>query len=142
MTGPAGLGGLSIEAARRRLARELRARGLETPELDARVLVGHGLGLEHAALAAAAGRVLTAGEADTIGALAARRVAREPVARIIGRKEFWALPFKLNADTLLPRPETETVVEAALAAPEDPEWVPEDERFKAQARDLLAKINR
>jgi release factor glutamine methyltransferase len=116
VTGPAGLGGLSIEAARRRLAREFRARGLETPELDARVLIGHGLGLEHAALAAAASRVLTAGEADTIGALAARRVAREPVARIIGRKEFWALPFKLNADTLLPRPETETVVEAALAA--------------------------
>src|SRR5262249_705232 len=40
----------------------------------------------------------------------------EPVARILGRKEFWGLPLKVNAETLLPRPETETVVEAALAA--------------------------
>ena len=54
-------------------------------------------------------------EADAIAALAARRLAREPVARILGRKEFWGLPFKLNAETLVPRPETETVVEAALA---------------------------
>ena len=46
----------------------------------------------------------------------ARRLAREPVARILGVKEFWGLPLALNADTLVPRPETETVVEAALAA--------------------------
>ena len=61
-------------------------------------------------------RVLAPKEADAIAALAARRLAHEPVARILGCKEFWGLPFKLNADTLLPRPETETVVEAALAA--------------------------
>jgi release factor glutamine methyltransferase len=48
--------------------------------------------------------------------LAARRLAREPVARIIGVKEFWGLDFKLNSATLVPRPETETVVEAALDA--------------------------
>ena len=53
---------------------------------------------------------------DAVAALAARRLAREPVARIVGHKEFWGLPFELNADTLVPRPETETVVEAALAA--------------------------
>ena len=45
-----------------------------------------------------------------------RRLAREPVARILGVKEFWGLPLRLNAATLVPRPETETVVEAALAA--------------------------
>ena len=56
------------------------------------------------------------GEADAIAALARRRLAREPVARIVGVKEFWGLPLALNADTLVPRPETETVVEAALAA--------------------------
>ena len=49
-------------------------------------------------------------------ALAARRLDREPVARILGVKEFWGLPLRLNAATLVPRPETETVVEAALAA--------------------------
>src|SRR5262249_29675588 len=45
----------------------------------------------------------------------ARRLAGEPVARLVGQKEFWSLPFRLSSETLVPRPETETVVEAALA---------------------------
>jgi len=53
---------------------------------------------------------------EAIAALAARRLAREPVARILGRREFWGLPFMLNAQTLVPRPETETVVASALEA--------------------------
>jgi release factor glutamine methyltransferase len=108
--------GASADAARRHLAREFRRYGLDTPELDARVLVGHALGLDHAALASQSHRTLSNDEANAIAALAARRLAREPVARIVGHKEFWGLPLRLNADTLLPRPETETVVEAALAA--------------------------
>jgi release factor glutamine methyltransferase len=60
--------------------------------------------------------MLAADEAGAIAALSARRLAREPVARLLGRKEFWGLPLKVNAETLLPRPETETVVEAALTA--------------------------
>jgi release factor glutamine methyltransferase len=110
------LDGFSVDAARRRLAREFRVRGLDTPELEARILVGHALGLDHAALAAKSGHLLATAEADAIAALAARRLAREPVARIVGRKEFWGLLFALNTETLVPRPETETVVEAALAA--------------------------
>jgi release factor glutamine methyltransferase len=105
----------SIASTRRVLAQSFRRHGLATPELDARLLVAHALGLDHAALAADGARVLTAEEADAIAALAARRRAREPVARIIGVKEFWGLDFKLNRATLVPRPETETVVEAALA---------------------------
>ena len=108
--------GGSIDAARRRLAREFREGGLDTPELDARIILGHALGLDHTALAAQSSRRLAAEEAGAIAALSARRLAREPVARILGRKEFWGLPLKVNAETLLPRPETETVVEAALAA--------------------------
>jgi release factor glutamine methyltransferase len=108
--------GVSVEAARRSLAQKFRQCGIETPELDARLIVGHALGLDHAALTAASRRVLTTAEADALLALQARRLAREPVARLLGRKEFWGLPFKLNAETLVPRPETETVVEAALAA--------------------------
>jgi release factor glutamine methyltransferase len=106
----------TIADARRRLARELRAHGIDTPDLDARLLVGHALGLDHAGLAAGAQRALTPAERAAVTRLAARRIAREPVARILGNKEFWGLPFMLNGDTLLPRPETETVVEAALAA--------------------------
>jgi release factor glutamine methyltransferase len=109
-------GGLSVDAARRRLAREFRHHALDAPELDARLLVEHALGLDHAALMAQSERVLTAREASALAELATRRLAREPIARILGRKEFWGLPLALNADALIPRPETETIVEAALAA--------------------------
>ena len=108
--------GASVADARRQLAAEFRRRGLETPELDARLLVAHALALDHTGLATHAQRRLSLKEAGAIAALAARRLAREPVARILGRKEFWGLPLRLNAETLVPRPETETVVEAALAA--------------------------
>ena len=108
--------GITIATARRLLAQSLRAQGVDTPDFDARLLVGHALGLDHAGLASAGERLLTAAEADALAAFAARRQAREPVARILGRKEFWGLTLHLNAATLVPRPETETVVEAALAA--------------------------
>jgi len=107
--------GTTVQAARRALARTFTAAGIDTPELDARILVGHALGLDHAGVVAQAERPLTGAETDAITAFARRRLAREPVARIVGVKEFWGLPFALNADTLVPRPETETVVEAALA---------------------------
>jgi release factor glutamine methyltransferase len=108
--------GVSVATARRLLAQAFRQRALDTPELDARLLIGHALLLDHSALIAAADRALTAGEAEILTGFAERRLAREPVARITGEKEFWGLLLKLNAGTLVPRPETETVVEAALAA--------------------------
>src|SRR5262249_57108352 len=56
------------------------------------------------------------GEAEGTGMRASRRLDREPVARIVGEKEFWGLSLKLNDEMLVPRPESETVVEAALDA--------------------------
>lgn len=114
--GPAGADAGTVAEARRALAARFRAAGLDSPELDARILVGHALGLDHAALAAAGARALDAGELAAIAGLAARRLKREPVARIVGCKEFWSLPLRVDAATLVPRPETETVVEVALAA--------------------------
>ena len=96
-TRPATLAGLSVEVARRRLAREFGEQNIDAPALDARIIVGHVLGLDHAALMAQSGRVLAPAEADAIAALAARRHAHEPVARMLGHKEFWGLPLKLNA---------------------------------------------
>jgi release factor glutamine methyltransferase len=107
---------LTIEGARRAWAAEFRIHGIDTPELDARLLVGDALGLDHAALAAAGAHILDSDEASAIAALARRRLGHEPVARIIGIKEFWSLRLRVDAATLVPRPETETVVEAALAA--------------------------
>jgi release factor glutamine methyltransferase len=107
--------GVAVTAARRLLADRLRDHGVESADLDARLLVGHALGLDHTALAAAAGRKLVPTEVGAIDRLAARRLGGEPVARILGRKEFWGLPLAVSPATLVPRPDSETLVEAALA---------------------------
>jgi release factor glutamine methyltransferase len=106
----------TIDGVRRAWAAKFRAGGIDSPELDARILVGHALSLDHAALAALGARGLSAAEASAITALAQRRLAHEPVARIVGFKEFWSLDLRVDAATLVPRPETETIVTAALAA--------------------------
>ncbi len=109
-------GDLTVAGMRRALTQKFQAAGTDSPELDARVLLCHALSLDHAAMAAAGERSLNAREQETIAELARRRLAREPMARIVGSKEFWSLKLAVNASTLVPRPETETVVEAALAA--------------------------
>ena len=106
---------MTISQARRAVAECLRGRGFDTPDLDARLLVGHALGLDHSALAVATARALTHAEAERLEAALVRRLAHEPVARIRGSKEFWSLPLAVTPDVLVPRPDTETVVEAALA---------------------------
>jgi release factor glutamine methyltransferase len=106
----------TVAGARRLIAEALRKQEIESPELDARLLIGHALGLDHAKLATESGRILSGQDIDAINALVARRLQHEPVARITGRKEFWSLPLRVSPATLVPRPETETVVEAALAA--------------------------
>ncbi len=113
---PDALAGNCVDAVRRVLALSFRNRGLDSPDLDARLIIGHALGLDHTALAAQAKRRLLAGEAVAITSLANRRLRREPIARILGAKEFWGLSFRIDAHTFVPRPETETVVEAALEA--------------------------
>lgn len=108
-------GDQSLSAARAGLAARFRVAGIEEPEADARVLVRHVTGVDPALPGLAAQRPLAADEAETVEALAARRLAREPVARIVGEREFFGLALALNAACLVPRPDTETVVEAALA---------------------------
>ena len=107
---------ISIAGARRALARMFTAADLDSPALDARIIVGHALGLDHAALTASEERALDPDERERIAAFAARRLAREPIARIVEVKEFWGLPLRVAPAVLTPRPETETVVATALAA--------------------------
>jgi release factor glutamine methyltransferase len=108
-------GDLRIAAVRRALAARFRAGGIDSPDLDARLLLGHVLGLDHAGLVHDGERALGDAEIAGIEALAARRLTGEPVARITGVKEFWGLPFQVTPAVLVPRPDTETVVETALA---------------------------
>jgi release factor glutamine methyltransferase len=106
--------GAAIEDTIRLLAQSFKLAGIEAPDADARLLLGHALRLSRAQLLAQNDRLLEARETDAISALAARRLTREPVARILGHKEFWSLPLAVTPDVLVPRPETETVIEAAL----------------------------
>jgi release factor glutamine methyltransferase len=106
--------GQTVEAARRILTARLRTDTIDTAELDARILVGAVLGLDLTGMIAAAERRVTAAEAARLEDAVRRRLAGEPVARIVGVREFWGLPLQLSAATLVPRPDTETVVELAL----------------------------
>jgi release factor glutamine methyltransferase len=104
----------TVEAARRALTAKLKDKHIDTAELDARILVGAVLGLDLTGVIAKATRVLTSDETTRLEDFTCRRLNGEPVARIVGTKEFWGLPLKLSAETLVPRPDTETVVELAL----------------------------
>ena len=107
-------GARTLAAMRRQLAERLRQAGIDSAEADARLLMAHALGIDRAELIANSERALEPDEIEAIEGLAARRLKHEPVARIFGRKEFWSLNLHVSPAVLVPRPETETVVEAAL----------------------------
>lgn len=87
----------------------LQAAGIEEPRREARIILAAALGTSTAGLLAR-----DTVEESLYEPLVARRTAREPLAYIIGRKEFWGLEFAVSAATLIPRPDTETLVEAVL----------------------------
>lgn len=111
--------GPSRRAALRAAVARCEGAGIANAAGDARFLVLGALGLDARDLALDGGRPLGPDEALRLEAALARRLAGEPVARILGAWEFWGLPFRLAPETLVPRPDTETVVEAALAAVPD-----------------------
>ena len=106
--------GQTVEAARRKLTTRFKSGAVESAELDARILVGAALSLDLTGLIAAAARPVTPDQATRLEDFARRRLAGEPVARILETREFWGLPLQLTTATLVPRPDTETVVEFAL----------------------------
>ena len=94
---------------------ELRAAGVDAPRRDARLLLQHALGLSPEALLADDRLPLAEVEARRLKALVDRRAAREPIAYLTGTREFWSLDFAVDRSALVPRPESETLVEAVLA---------------------------
>ncbi len=81
---------------------------------DARILIAHGLQLSRVQLITQSERAVTADEADILTHLFLRRIAGEPIAYIVGEREFFGLMFYITPDVLIPRPETELLVELAL----------------------------
>ena len=104
----------TLATARQALTEMLRQAGIDSAEADARLLIAHALGIDRAEMIANGERTLTEDQTRAIDALAARRLKREPVARIFGHKEFWSLSLQVSEAVLVPRPDTETVIEAAL----------------------------
>ena len=105
----AGAGGW-LRSARDRL----EAVGVERASLDARMLLLDGLGLPHSVIVAEPNLALTPEELERLEAMLARRLAREPVSRILGWREFYGRNFKITPEVLDPRPDTEVLVDAAL----------------------------
>ncbi|MDP6572684.1 MAG: HemK/PrmC family methyltransferase [Rhodospirillales bacterium] len=103
--------GEALAEARRRLD----GAGIASARIDARVLLAHALDAEPASVPGRGRHPLPAAARRRFAGLVSRRLGREPIAHITGHREFWSLSFEVTADTLVPRPDSETVVEAALA---------------------------
>jgi release factor glutamine methyltransferase len=95
----------------------LSAAGCSTPRLDAEVLIADALGADRSVVHAAPDLAIKGGDARVIGERVRRRVAREPVAYILGRRGFRRIELLVDSRVLIPRPETELLVEAALELP-------------------------
>lgn len=112
---------VTIKSALARAREQLRASGGASAALDAEVLLAHVTGLDRAGLYCRWERHLTSDEEADYGRLVSRRAAGEPVAYLTGHKEFMSLSLAVNNSVLIPRPETEILVETALKLlPDDP----------------------
>ena len=110
---------VTVGSALAAAAAHLSGAGISDARREARLLVATALGWDAArVLGFPEGEVTTAAR-ERLAALLARRSAREPISRILGHREFWSLRFDLSPDTLDPRPDSETLIEAVLAALDD-----------------------
>ncbi len=106
----------TIAELTRQAERELAEAGVENPAVDARIFAAKAVGRDRAWLAAHGDHVPSSEEIAAMKEMLRRRgIGREPVARILGQREFWGLPFALNAATLEPRPDSETLISATLS---------------------------
>lgn len=93
---------------------DFRAKGFESSRLDAELLVGKALGLDRVQLITEGTRPLSRPELDAVRALLHRRRQAEPIAYILEQREFYGLTFRIDRRVLIPRPDTETLVDVAL----------------------------
>ena len=107
--------GIHLQVALQQAVQALQNAGVLEARLDAELLLGHTLGLNRAAILAQYERPLTPKELTRYRDLVARRAAREPLPYITGHREFFGLDFAVDARVLIPRPETELLVEHALS---------------------------
>lgn len=110
---------MTIKEAMSRAGLRLKKAGAQAPALDAAVLLGFITGLDHTGLYRERQRILTPEEEGRLDNFLTRRADGEPVAYLTGRKEFMGLEFTVNPSVLIPRPETELLVERAISLLKD-----------------------
>ena len=106
---------VTYEQLRRSARTALKDVGIESADLDCRILLMKASGLDPSSLIAQANENVPENVKRQFNSMLARRLEDEPIAYIVGEQEFWSLLFAVNSDVLIPRPETEGVVECALA---------------------------
>lgn len=111
-----------VGEAVRRITRALTSAGVDTPARDARLLVAAATGLDYARLIAEPSRPITQLESRRLAALVKRRCGREPISRILGRREFYGRDFCISPAVLDPRPDSETLIETALSIADEEGW--------------------
>jgi release factor glutamine methyltransferase len=99
-----------------RVRNALEQTGVDLPVHEARLIVEAGAGVSRLDIVTDPRRAVTAAQIEAVEVISTRRAAREPLAYILGRKAFWTLDLAVTPDVLIPRPETEFVVDAALKA--------------------------
>lgn len=104
----------SVESTLKKAVQQLQESGSDSPSLDAAVLLCHALDKPRSFLLTWPDKILSSSELTAFQVLLGRRLAGEPVAYIVGEREFWSLPLKVSPSTLIPRPDTERLVEIAL----------------------------
>ncbi len=121
----ADLGGsdVTVAGALTALIKAFARQGLESPAVDARLLVAEALQANAADLIRNPERVFTTAESARLHSYAERRLAREPVSRILGRRGFYGRAFEVTPATLDPRPDTETLIDAALEIAGERDWL-------------------
>lgn len=104
----------SVESTLKKAVQQLQESGSDSPSLDAAVLLCHALDKPRSFLLTWPDKILSSSELTAFQVLLGRRLVGEPVAYIVGEREFWSLPLKVSPSTLIPRPDTERLVEIAL----------------------------
>ena len=117
--GSTGLATLPVRAAKvdysyRRIVERLAERGVQSAQLDAACLMEAASGIPRWQFILDPEHTVPADRSDLLESMVSRREVREPIAYIVGMKEFWSLPLTVSPDVLIPRPDTETLVETAL----------------------------
>lgn len=121
MTTPSNTSLPTLAEATQWMSEQFLQADIDQPRMDARLLTAHAAGVRPQDILMYGERPLNADQWMTVQTLCCRRCQHEPVSRIIGQRGFWTLDLSLNADTLDPRPDTETLIEAVLdAEPERP----------------------